>query len=270
MIMVKPKKRLGQHFLKDRNVAARIAGTLTGEGYTNVIEVGPGMGILTEFLLERGFSRFVAAEIDRESTEFLRQRFGERLKLVEGDFLKLSLDDLFADRFAITGNFPYNISSQIFFKALENRHKVAEVTGMIQKEVADRIHSGPGSKQYGILSVLLQAWFKTEILFNVPPHLFVPPPKVNSTVIRLIRNNVASLDCDEKLFFGVVKQSFNQRRKTLRNSLGAGYPLAGIDSRILMLRAEQLEVSSFVEITRIIKKNLDYDVRERNRQGFSD
>lgn len=257
MTVIKPKKRLGQHFLKDRNVAARIARSLTGEGYDSVIEVGPGMGILTQFLLERNFPRFVAAEIDREAAEYLRQRFGNSLELIEGDFLKLRLDDLFTDRFAITGNFPYNISSQIFFRALEYRHKVVEVTGMIQKEVADRIHSGPGSKQYGILSVLIQAWYKTEILFNVPPHLFIPPPRVNSAVIRFTRNSVVTLGCDEELFFSVVKQAFNQRRKTLRNSLGARFPVTGIDKNLLMLRAEQLEVSSFVEITGIIKTNLD-------------
>ncbi|MFO7575194.1 MAG: 16S rRNA (adenine(1518)-N(6)/adenine(1519)-N(6))-dimethyltransferase RsmA [Bacteroidales bacterium] len=270
MTVIKPKKSLGQHFLKDRNVAARIAGTLTGEGYDSVIEVGPGMGILTHFLLERNFPRFVAAEIDRESTEYLRQRFGNSLELIEGDFLRLSLDELFANKFAITGNFPYNISSQIFFKALEYRHKVAEVTGMIQKEVADRIHSGPGSKRYGILSVLLQAWFKTEVLFTVPPHLFIPPPKVNSAVIRLTRNSVTNLECDEELFFSVVKQAFNQRRKTLRNSLKVKFTLKEIDDKLLNLRAEQLEVGSFVEITRIIKTNLDNDIKKRNKQGLSE
>jgi len=264
MTVIKPKKSLGQHFLKDKNVAARIANALTGEGYDNVIEVGPGMGILTQFLMERNFRRFVAAEIDRESVGYLRQRFGESLELIEGDFLRLNLDELFSGRFGITGNFPYNISSQIFFKALEYRHKVAEVTGMIQKEVADRIHSGPGSKQYGILSVLLQAWFNTEILFSVSPGLFIPPPKVNSAVIRLTRNNVTTLGCDEELFFKVVKQAFNQRRKTLRNSLGAGFPLTDINEKLLTLRAEQLEVGSFIEITGIIKTNLKNDDKKRN------
>lgn len=270
MTVIKPKKSLGQHFLKDRNVAARIAAALTGIGYDSVIEVGPGMGILTQFLLERNFPRFVAAEIDRDSTEYLHQRYGSRLELIEGDFLRINLDELFGDRFAITGNFPYNISSQIFFKALEYRHKVAEVTGMIQKEVAVRIHSGPGSKQYGILSVLLQAWYKTEILFTVPPHLFIPPPKVNSAVIRLTRNSVTSLECDEELFFRVVKQAFNQRRKTLRNSLRVRFPVQDIDDKLLNLRAEQLEVASFVEITRIIKTNLENDIKGRNNKGLPD
>jgi 16S rRNA (adenine1518-N6/adenine1519-N6)-dimethyltransferase len=257
MTVVKAKKRLGQHFLKDKNVAARIAESVTGSGYEDVIEVGPGMGILTRFLMERNFSRFVAAEIDRESVDYLRNSFGQDLELIEGDFLRLDLDKIFPGRFAIAGNFPYNISSQIFFKALEHRDKVAEVTGMIQKEVADRIHSGPGSRQYGILSVLLQAWFTTEILFTVPPHLFIPPPKVNSAVIRLRRNDTVKLECDEVLFFRVVKAAFNQRRKTLRNSLGAVFPLKGTESPLLSMRAEQLPVSAFVELTNMIKNRTD-------------
>lgn len=256
MTLVKAKKRLGQHFLKDKNVAARIARSLTGEGYSSVIEVGPGMGVLTQFLLERNFQDFVAAEIDRESVAYLRERFGNDLKIVEGDFLKLDLDTLFPERFAIAGNFPYNISSQIFFKALENRHKVAEVTGMIQKEVAERIHSGPGSRQYGILSVLLQAWYRTEILFTVPPHLFSPPPKVNSAVLRLTRNERVNLGCDEELFFRVVKGAFNQRRKTLKNSLGSLFPIMGADSKMMTLRAERLTVEDFIELTIVIKNNL--------------
>jgi 16S rRNA (adenine1518-N6/adenine1519-N6)-dimethyltransferase len=256
LTVVKAKKRLGQHFLKDKNVAARIARSLTGEGYSSVIEVGPGMGVLTQFLLERNFQDFVAAEIDSESVVYLRERFGNDLRIVEGDFLKLDLDNLFPGRFAIAGNFPYNISSQIFFKALENRHKVAEVTGMIQKEVAERIHSGPGSRQYGILSVLLQAWFRTEVLFTVPPHLFVPPPKVNSAVLRLTRNDRINLGCDEELFFRVVKGAFNQRRKTLKNSLGSLFPIAGADDRMMTLRAERLTVEAFIELTNVIKNNL--------------
>ena len=256
LIVVKAKKRLGQHFLKDKNVAARIARSLTGEGYSSVIEVGPGMGVLTQFLLERNFQDFVAAEIDRESVAYLRERFGNDLKIVEGDFLKLDLDSLFPGRFAVAGNFPYNISSQIFFKALENRHKVAEVTGMIQKEVAERIHSGPGSRQYGILSVLLQAWYRTEILFTVPPHLFSPPPKVNSAVLRLTRNDRVNLGCDEELFFRVVKGAFNQRRKTLKNSLGSLFPITGADGKMMTLRAERLTVEDFIELTNVIKNNL--------------
>jgi 16S rRNA (adenine1518-N6/adenine1519-N6)-dimethyltransferase len=256
MTLVKAKKRLGQHFLKDKNVAERIARSLTGEGYHDVIEVGPGMGVLTTFLLERGFDNFIVAEIDRESVVYLKEHFPADLRVVEADFLRMDLNSLFPGKFAIVGNFPYNISSQIFFRALEYRDKVVEVTGMIQKEVAERIHSGPGSKKYGILSVLLQAFFDTEILFSVPPHLFIPPPKVNSAVLRLRRNGVAALDCDEELFFKVVKAAFNQRRKTLRNSLGAQYSTAGIDPEVLSLRAERLTVSMFVELTKVIKQNL--------------
>ncbi|MDX9928401.1 MAG: 16S rRNA (adenine(1518)-N(6)/adenine(1519)-N(6))-dimethyltransferase RsmA [Bacteroidales bacterium] len=255
---IKPKKRLGQHFLRDKNIAARIAGSLTGEGYINVIEVGPGMGMLTQFLLQRNFPNFVAAEIDRESVTYLRERFGDDLSIIEKDFLRLDLESLFDGNFAITGNFPYNISSQIFFRAIEYRHKVREVTGMIQKEVAERIHSRPGSKQYGILSVLLQAWYSTEILFTVPPHLFFPMPKVNSAVIRLRRNKVERLDCDEDLFIRVVKSAFNQRRKTLRNALRARFSVQGIDDKVLSLRAEQLSVNSFAELTRIIEGNINH------------
>ncbi|MBM3420529.1 MAG: ribosomal RNA small subunit methyltransferase A [Bacteroidetes bacterium] len=257
MQLVRPKKRLGQHFLKDRNIAAKIALSLTGNGYSSVIEVGPGTGVLTEFLLARRFDRFVAAEIDHESVEYLKGRFGSGLELIEGDFLKMDLRGLFGGRFAIAGNFPYNISSQIFFKALEHRDKVAEVTGMVQKEVAERINSGPGSRKYGILSVLLQAWFTTEILFSVPPHLFVPPPKVNSAVLRLTRNGVEKLACDEVLFFRVVKCAFNQRRKTLRNALGSQFPVEGIDNGLLSMRAEQLPHGEYVQITRLIKNSLD-------------
>lgn len=258
MSAVKPKKRLGQHFLRDRNVAAKIAASVTGEGYRCVIEVGPGMGILTEFLIKRGFGRFVAAEIDRESVEFLRGRFGSDLELIEGDFLRMDAGDLFGERFAIAGNFPYNISSQIFFRALEQRGRVAEVTGMVQKEVAERICSGPGSRRYGILSVLLQTWFTAEILFTVPPHLFIPPPKVNSAVLRLRRNGTERLKCDEELFFRVVKSAFNQRRKTLRNALGSVFPVGGIDEGILSKRAEQLPPSTYIEITDCISKNLSH------------
>jgi 16S rRNA (adenine1518-N6/adenine1519-N6)-dimethyltransferase len=258
MSVVRAKKRLGQHFLKDRNVAERIARSLTGEGYNTVIEVGPGMGVLTGFLMERGFENFVVAEIDRESIAYLKEHFPPTLNMIEGDFLRLDLEKLFPDKFAIVGNFPYNISSQIFFKALENRDRVVEVTGMIQKEVAERIVSGPGTKKYGILSVLLQAYFDTEILFSVPPHVFIPPPKVNSAVIRFRRNGVTDLDCDEVLFFRVVKAAFNQRRKTLRNALGAVFPTEGIDKEILALRAERLSVETFVELTRIIKQNLNH------------
>jgi len=256
MSFVIPKKRLGQHFLKDKNVAERIVRSLTCDGYSNVIEVGPGMGVLTGFLLERSIENFAVVEVDRESTAYLKEHFPATLKIVEADFLRLDMKSVFDGKYAIIGNFPYNISSQIFFKALEDRDRVVEVTGMIQYEVAERIASGPGSKKYGILSVLLQAYFNTELLFTVPPHLFSPPPKVNSAVIRLRRNDVASLNCDEALFFKVVKAAFNQRRKTLRNAVGAQFSVEGIDPEILSLRAERLPVSTFVEMTRIIKQNI--------------
>lgn len=256
MSVVKAKKRLGQHFLKDTNVAERVADSLTGKGYDSVIEIGPGMGVLTRFLMKRPFGNFVVNEIDRESVEWLKENFPPDLKIIEGDFLRLDLKKIFPDKFAIVGNFPYNISSQIFFSALDNRDRVIEVTGMIQKEVAERIAAGPGSKTYGILSVLLQAFFTAEILFTVPPHVFNPPPKVNSAVLRLRRNSVEKLDCDEALFFRVVKAAFNQRRKTLRNSLGAVFPTTGIDTETLSLRAERLSVDTFVSITRIVKQNL--------------
>lgn len=255
MAAVKAKKRLGQHFLKDRNVAERIAMSLTGEGYSNVIEVGPGTGILTRFLIGRNFSSFIAVEIDRESVEYLKGLFGDDLKLIHGDFLRLDLPSLFSGSFAIIGNFPYNISSQIFFRAIEYRDHVVELTGMIQKEVAERIHAGPGSRQYGILSVLVQAWFNTEILFTVPPHLFIPQPGVNSAVIRLRRNNTERLGCDEDLFVRVVKCAFNQRRKTLRNALGGSFDISGAGADIISLRAEKLSVDDYAGLTKIIEKN---------------
>ncbi len=249
MSRVKAKKHLGQHFLKDRNVAEKITRTLTGDGYSDVIEVGPGTGALTRFLVGRGFRKLVAAEIDSESVRYLEQWKDERITIVEEDFLKMDLDNLFEDKFAVTGNFPYNISSQIFFKILENRHKVVEVTGMVQKEVALRIVSQPGTRVYGILSVLLGAFYDARLLFTVPPHLFVPPPAVNSAVIRLRRNSTTSLPCNEELFFRVVKSAFNQRRKMLRNALGAQFDTGGLPESLMSMRAEQLHVSDFVAIT---------------------
>jgi 16S rRNA (adenine1518-N6/adenine1519-N6)-dimethyltransferase len=256
MTRVKPKKNLGQHFLKDKATAARIASSLTGQGYDSVLEIGPGMGILTGYLIERGFRDFRVIEIDNESVDYLNTYFPSLEKIIRGDFLALNVDSLFDGRFAIIGNFPYNISSQILFKALENRQKVVEITGMFQKEVAVRICSGPGSKDYGILSVLLQAFYSTEYLFTVPEHLFVPPPRVKSGVIRLIRNNVETLACDEKLFFRVVKATFNQRRKTLRNSVKSAFPIRRDDYHDFGLRPEQLPVEGFLELTNWISDNL--------------
>lgn len=251
---VRPKKSLGQHFLKDNRIAERIAGTLSGEGYDTVLEIGPGMGILTGFLLKRGFSDFRVIEIDDESVAYLNENF-PGLHIIAGDFLTMDLTSIFPDKMAVIGNFPYNISSQIFFRILENRHKVVEVSGMLQREVAERICAGPGSKTYGILSVLLQAYYKTEYLFTVSENVFSPPPKVKSGVLRLTRNDVQELPCDESLFFRVVKASFNQRRKTLRNSVRAAFTLKRDDYPEFNLRPEQLSVSQFVDLTRWIDEN---------------
>lgn len=244
------KKGLGQHFLKDRQIAARIVAGLSGST-RNVLEVGPGMGILTEHLLARPGLATYAAEIDRESVSYLHAHFpalGPRL--IAGDFLTLDLHTLFDGPVAIIGNFPYNISSQIFFKILEHRNQIPEVVGMLQKEVAERIACPPGCKTYGILSVLLQAYYHIEYLFTVHEHVFVPPPKVKSGVVRLIRNETQALACDETLFRQLVKSTFNQRRKTIRNSIKAvtgSRPLP--PHELLSKRPEQLSVADFVALT---------------------
>jgi 16S rRNA (adenine1518-N6/adenine1519-N6)-dimethyltransferase len=252
---VYPKKSLGQHFLKDTATARKITDTLTGNGYGTVLEIGPGMGILTGYLLEKGFNDFRVIEIDNESVHYINEHFPELKNVITGDFLSLDIEKYFTDKMAIIGNFPYNISTQIFFKVLKHREKVVEIAGMLQKEVAERICAGPGSKTYGILSVLLQAFYKTEYLFTVPEHFFSPPPKVKSGVIRLMRNNVKNLDCDEVLFFRVVKACFNQRRKTLRNSVRAAFDLKRDDYPEFGLRPEQLSVDQFVQLTRWIDEN---------------
>jgi 16S rRNA (adenine1518-N6/adenine1519-N6)-dimethyltransferase len=256
MARVQAKRNLGQHFLKDQTIASQIAASLTGNGYNSVLEIGPGMGILTGYLLERGFSDFRVIEIDNESVHFLKGHFPRLDNIIRGDFLTLDVDSLFSDKFAIIGNFPYNISTQILFKALKHHDKVVEITGMFQKEVAERICSGPGSKAYGILSVLLQAYYSTEYLFTVPEHVFSPPPKVKSDVIRLIRNDVDGLDCDEVLFKRVVKASFNQRRKTLRNSVKSAFVLDRDDYPEFGLRPEQLSVNQFIELTKWVGENM--------------
>ncbi|HLP73765.1 MAG TPA: 16S rRNA (adenine(1518)-N(6)/adenine(1519)-N(6))-dimethyltransferase RsmA [Bacteroidales bacterium] len=253
MMKVHPKKSLGQHFLKDRNIAARIASTLSGEGYISVLEIGPGTGVLTHFLQEMNFMDFRVIEIDSESVSYLKENF-PGLKVIHGDFLSLDLADEFPGKLAVIGNFPYNISSQIFFRILEYRNLVPEIAGMLQKEVAERICASPGSKTYGILSVLLQAFYSTEYLFTVAEHVFFPPPRVKSGVIRLRRNDVVKLDCDERLFFRVVKAAFNQRRKTLRNSIRSSFRLTSEDNRFFGLRAEQLSVREFVELTEWISR----------------
>lgn len=255
MIFVKPKKSLGQHFLTDKNIARNIVDSLTWQGYNSVVEIGPGMGVLTEILLELPEKEMRFVEIDRASVEFLNDRFPLiRDKIVAGDILNMRLDDLFDNPFAVIGNFPYNISSQLFFKILESRNLVNESVCMIQKEVAVRIASAPGPKTYGILSVLLQAFYHIEYLFTVPPQVFIPPPKVQSAVISLKRNNTLNLGCDEDLFTRVVKTAFNQRRKTLRNSLKSILLNLDTSGSFFQKRPEQLGVEEFIRITLLVEQ----------------
>lgn len=276
---VRAKKALGQHFLTDQSVAKRIVGALKGSaaevcgaaeangkgiasgvagektdsagGRDKVLEIGPGMGVLSQYLLEREDIDLVMIEIDGESVDYLVSHFDKAEgRIIQGDYLKLDIGKLFDGPYRVIGNFPYNISSQIFFKILEDKDRVPEVVCMIQKEVAERIAEKPGSKTYGILSVLLQAWYDIEYVLTVGPGAFVPPPKVHSAVIRLTRNSRTSLGCDEKLFKTVVKAAFNQRRKTLRNALKPLIP-EGLDTSdaIFDLRAERLSVEDFVSLT---------------------
>lgn len=254
MSRVQAKKNLGQHFLKDKSIASKIADSLTGLGYTSVLEIGPGTGILTDFLIEKRFPDFRVIEIDNESAHYLKDHFPE-LDIIRGDFLTMNIGESFPGSLAVIGNFPYNISTQILFRVLENRNKVIELCGMFQKEVAERICASPGNKTYGITSVLLQAYFDTEYLFTVPEHVFSPPPKVKSGVIRLRRNSVSDIGCDEKLFTRVVKAGFNQRRKTLRNSIKSAFTLKNEDYKDFTLRPEQLSVSQFIELTNWIDRN---------------
>jgi 16S rRNA (adenine1518-N6/adenine1519-N6)-dimethyltransferase len=255
MSYVRPKKNLGQHFLRDKTIASKIASLLTGSGYNNVLEIGPGTGILTRCLLERGFNDLWVIEIDNESVHYLKANFPELKNIITGDFLKLDLNSIFTGKLAIIGNFPYNISSQIFFRILDYHNKVAEVCGMLQKEVAERICAKPGSKTYGIQSVLIQAFYSAEYLFTVSNKVFSPSPKVQSGVIRLRRNETESLNCDKELFFRVVKSCFNQRRKTLRNSVKAAFDLKNADYPEFHLRPEQLSVEQFVRLTNWISFN---------------
>lgn len=261
MTQVRAKKYLGQHFLKDMEVARRIAGSLMLDGRTSVLEIGPGMGVLTQFLLQNPLIDLTAVELDGESVEYLHQHY-PALNVIEADFLKMDLKSLFPDKFCIIGNFPYNISSQIFFKMLDNKDSIPCLSGMIQKEVAERIAAPAGSKTYGILSVLMQAYYKIEYLFTVHEHVFDPPPKVKSAVIRFTRNDVSQIECNEQLFKTVVKTAFNQRRKTLRNSLK---PLGLGDSTIFAdplfdKRPEQLDVAAFVDLT----NRIDAEIKKRN------
>ena len=253
MQSVRAKKHLGQHFLEDLSIAKRIADTIDEAKDIPIVEIGPGMGVMTQFLLEKDRDLKVV-EIDSESVEYLKKHF-KPLDIIEGDFLKMNLEDISPNRepFAVIGNYPYNISSQIFFKILEWKDFVPFSSGMLQKEVAERLASPPGNKDYGILSVLLQVWYDIEYLFTVPPSVFNPPPKVNSGVIVLRRNKRQKLEVDEAHFKRIVKTAFNQRRKTLRNSLRA---IFGKDNdlyqkEIFSLRPEQLSVEDFIELTKM-------------------
>lgn len=256
---VKPKKALGQHFLIDLNVARRIASTLDSWRGMPVLEVGPGMGVLTRFLLDAGHDVKVA-EIDTESIEYLRYNFPDlRGRILDADFLKLNLANLYPDgqKFCVIGNYPYNISSQIFFHILEYKDQAIVCSGMLQREVAQRLAAPEGTKDRGILSVLLQAWYDVKYLFTVDENVFNPPPKVKSGVIIMTRNEVTDLGCDERLFKTVVKTTFGQRRKTIRNSVRGLFP-AGVplpDSPLLAMRPEQLSVAQFVELTNLIGVN---------------
>lgn len=256
---VRPKKHLGQHFLKDLNIAQKIVKSLTlHRGYEFVLEVGPGMGVLTDFLIENKYFQTYLIDIDKESVDYLHKKYPHlQEKTIFGDFLQMDFRRYFDKPFAVIGNFPYNISSQIFFKILEHKDEIPEVVGMLQKEVAERIASPPGNKDYGILSVLLQAFYKIEYLFSVPPGVFNPPPKVQSAVIRLRRNEVEELPCDFKLFKRIVKQSFQTRRKTLRNALKVlNLPEELTSSELFNKRAEQLSVEDFMYITKQAEKRM--------------
>ena len=251
---VRPKKQLGQHFLKDKKVASRIVESLKADKSDYIIEIGPGMGVLTVELLAKYSNKFFAAEVDFESVDYLNRILPELTpNLIRGDFLELNLPERFKGNLAIIGNFPYNISSQIFFKVLENRQMVSEVVCMIQKEVAQRISEKPGTKTYGILSVFLQAYFDIKYLFTVNEGVFIPPPKVKSAVIRLERNATTKLNCNEELFFKVVKAGFNQRRKTLRNSIRSVFPNVELSQKYSEKRPERLSVDEFVDLTNEIE-----------------
>ncbi len=251
---VKPKKCLGQHFLTDLSIAERIADTIEEYKAIPTLEIGPGMGVLTQFLIEKNYDTTVV-ELDRDSVAYLRQAYPTlQEKIIEHDFLKLDLNTLFDGEFTVIGNYPYNISSQIFFKVLEYKDRIPCCSGMIQKEVAERMAAKPGNKTYGILSVLMQAWYHIEYCFTVHEHVFNPPPRVKSAVIKMTRNETKKLDCDEKLFKAVVKTAFNQRRKTMRNSLK---PLLGKECEIFAdeifnKRPEQLSVSQFIDLTNLV------------------
>ncbi|WMN06166.1 16S rRNA (adenine(1518)-N(6)/adenine(1519)-N(6))-dimethyltransferase RsmA [Marivirga arenosa] len=252
---VRAKKHLGQHFLKDQNIANKIVESLSGhQSYNKLLEIGPGTGVLSDILIQQNIYDLLFMDVDQESIDYLKDQHPDYSdQFILEDFLRMDVSKYFNEPFGIIGNFPYNISSQIFFKVLEYRNQIPEVVGMIQKEVGERIASKEGNKTYGILSVLIQAFYDVEYLFSVPPNVFNPPPKVTSAVLRLKRNETETLDCDEKLFFRVVKQGFNNRRKTLRNALKS-FDLTTEQKSLDLLdkRAEQLTVNDFVELTNLL------------------
>ena len=261
---VRAKKHLGQHFLNDQNIAKRIADTLEGNNYKHVLEIGPGTGVLTQFLLEKDYKLSVI-DLDQESIDYLKGKYNTlEMDILYGDFLKYSLEDLFEGKaFAIIGNFPYNISTQIVFKTLENKHLIPEFSGMFQKEVAERICSKEGSKVYGILSVLTQVFYEAEYLFTVPPNVFSPPPKVDSGVLRLTRKEDVNLECSEKMLYKVVKLAFQQRRKTLRNSLKQLQLSESLrEDNIFTKRPEQLSPDAFVALTKRIEEDIENNIAE--------
>mgnify|MGYP001822072444 FL=1 len=258
---VRAKKHLGQHFLTDESIAAKIADSLSLDGYKNILEIGPGMGVLTKYLLKKNKTIWVV-EIDKESIDYLKSHYLHLSdRIINADFLKMDLKDYFnKEPLAIIGNFPYNISSQIVFKTIEYREQIPEFSGMFQKEVAQRITASPGSKAYGIISVLTQAFYETEYLFTVPPSVFNPPPRVDSGVLRLVRKKDYSLPVDVTFFFRVVKTAFNQRRKTLRNSLKSFQISDKLkEDAIFALRPEQLTVQQFVELTKSLAEDGNRD-----------
>jgi 16S rRNA (adenine1518-N6/adenine1519-N6)-dimethyltransferase len=252
---VRPKKAIGQHLLKDNSIALKIVESLLTEPKNLLIEIGPGMGVLTKFLLsDKHFAALKVVEIDHESVEYLLRTYPELTdRIIYDDFLSINLAKITSSKISLIGNLPYNISSQILFRVLENRDQVTQVVCMIQKEVAERISSVPHKKAYGILSVFLQAYYTIEYLFTVPPDVFIPPPKVDSAVIRMVRNDVKNLGCDEKLFHRIVKTAFNQRRKTMRNSLRALFSGEIPEFTFSSQRPEELSVEEFVELTNQLK-----------------
>ena len=255
MMDVKPKKHLGQHFLIDEKISERISNAISKSNKINLLEIGPGTGALTKFLLHENID-LISYELDVESITYLKNTF-PTLIVYNEDILKTDWTKIFKENYSVTGNFPYNISSQILFKIYENRTIIDEMVGMFQKEVAERVCSGPGTKKYGILSVLIQAYYDVEYLFTVNEEVFNPPPKVKSGVIKITRNNIIKLDCDEKLFFRVVKAIFNQRRKMARNSLKSLLGDKKIDHVLLTKRPEELSIENFTEITKMIESKIN-------------